>query len=212
MGRPKGSKNKEKVPTATGTVETNHNINRPGELTDDQKQALFWQHKKLYEKALAAKKLADAELKNAAKLIKAEGSVLDEIKMAAMDPAAFEVHAKSKAESLIRVARYIGSPIGTQFALFDGPDRTSAEEKAFADGKRAGLAGEDASPPYAKHLPQAQNWMTGWHEGQAVLAKGFKPAPDDDDFDDVGEQAAIPAAAELPPVAAAALDEMASEH
>ena len=212
MGRPKGSKNKPKaVPASNGAVTTEHNDVRPGELTEDQKQALFFQHKKQYEKALEAKKTADAALKNICKLIKAEGSRLEEIKLAAMDADAFEAYARDKAESLIRVARYVGSPIGTQFSLFNEPDRTPGEDKAFADGKRAGLAGEDASPPYAKHLPQSSKWLEGWHAGQEVVLKGFKPAPADENFDDL-EPAAIPAAAEVPPVAAAALDEMAGEY
>lgn len=211
MGRPKGSRNKTKAPTASGVVESDHNVVRPGELTDDQKQALFWQHKKQYERALEVKKAADADLKNVCKLIKAEGSSLDEIKLAMMDPAAFEAHARDKAQSLIRVAKYVGSPLGTQFALFDEPDRTPGDEKAFADGKRAGLAGEDASPPFAAHLPQAQKWLEGYYVGQEILLKGFTPTPAAEDFDDL-EPVAIPAASELPSVAAAVLDEMAGEH
>lgn len=212
MGRPKGSKNKPNdVPASNGSVTADHNVVRASELTDDQRQALFFQHKKQYEKALEAKKRADADLKNACKLIKEEGSSLDEIKLAMMDPAAFEKHVRDKHESLIRVALYVGSPVGTQFKLFDEPDRTPVEEKAFADGKRAGLAGEDASPPYAKHLPQAQQWMAGWHAGQEVLTKGFKQKPDDENFDDLGP-VQTPAGAEVPPAAAAALDEMAGEY
>lgn len=212
MARPKGSKNKPKdVPTSAGATTADHNAIRPGELTDDQKQALFWQHLKTYEKALDAKKQADADLKNACKLIKSEGTKLSDIKLALMEPEAFEAHVRSEAESLIRVAKWLGSPVGTQFTFFDEPDRTSSDEKAFADGKRAGLAGEDCSPPFAKHLPQAGRWLEGWHAGQEVVLKGFKPTPEPDDFDDL-EPAAVPAGVEVPPLAASALDEMAREY
>ena len=212
MGRPKGSKNKPNdVPASNGSVTADHNVVRASELTDDQRQALFFQHKKQYEKALEAKKRADADLKNACKLIKEEGSSLDEIKLALMDPAAFEKYARDRAESLIRVAQWLGSPVGTQFALFNEPDRTSSDEKAFNDGKRAGFAGEDASPPYAKHLPQAGKWLEGWHAGQAVVLAGFKPKVDDENFDDLGP-VQTPAGAEVPPAASAALDEMAGEY
>ena len=206
MARPKGSRNKPKdVPTASGAVETDHNVIRPGELTDDQKQALFWQHKKSYEEALETKRAADAALKNVCKLIKSEGTKLADIKLAMMAPDAFEAHVRAGAEDMIRMARWLGSPLGTQFALFDTPDRTSSDEKAFADGKRAGLAGQDASPPYAKHLPQAGRWLEGWHAGQDVVLKGFKPTPEPDEFDDLEP-------VEVPPVAASALDEMAREY
>jgi hypothetical protein len=42
------------------------------ELTDDEQRALFFQHKKNYQRDLAAKKAADAALKNTCKKAKAE--------------------------------------------------------------------------------------------------------------------------------------------
>ena len=204
MARPKKSKSKD-VPTSTGAVSTAHNAIRPNELTDDQKAALFFAHQRQYEKALEAKKAADAALKVVCKQIKAEGTSLDEIKLAQLSPEVFEAQARANVERTQRLARWLGMPIGTQLSLLDGPDRTPATDKARADGKRAGLAGLDCNPPFAANLPQAQFWLEGYHDGQAVLAAGFKQAPADD-FADLGPVEA------LPPTAASVLDDMAAEY
>lgn len=207
MARPKGSKNKPKsVPTSDGGATTDHNTVRPGELTDDQKAALFFQHAKQYEKALDTKKQADAAFKNVCKLIKSEGSSVEEIKLAAMSPEALDAKIRAEIERSQRLSRWLGMPVGTQISLLDEIDRTPSTDKARADGKRAGLAGLDASPPFAKHLPQAQDWLDGWHEGQAVVAAGFKQKPVDENFDDLGP------VEKLPPTAASVLDDMAREY
>ena len=208
MARPKGSKNKAKdVPAAEGGVTTEHNSIRPAELTDDQRAALFFQHSRQYDHALEAKKAADAALKHVCKLIKAEGSSLAEIKLATLEPGVFDARVRAEVERAQRLSRWLGLPIGTQLSLLEGPDRTPATEKAYADGKRAGLAGGDASPPFAAHLPQAQDWLRGYGEGQEVLMKGFKTVlASDEDFDDLGP------VEPLPPTAASVLDDMASEY
>ena len=58
---------------------------------------------------------------------------------------------------------------------FDGDmfvdEREPAEDKAFAAGKRAGMAGETAKPPHDPSVPQYARWMEGHAEGQAIVAK-----------------------------------------
>lgn len=208
MARPKGSRNKLKlvVPTADGGTTVDHNTIRPGELTDDQRAALFFAHQRQYESALDAKKAADAALKQVCKVIKAEGSKLDEIKLAMLDPEILDAKIRAEVERSQRLSRWLGMPVGSQLSLLDDVDRTPSTDKAHADGKRAGLAGKDASPPFAAHLPQASDWLAGWHEGQAVVAAGFKQKPADEDFDDLGP------VEKLPPTAASVLDDMAKEY
>lgn len=76
-----------------------------------------------------------------------------------------------------------------QAELFGQVDASSAEERAFKDGKRAGLAGEACKPP--RHFSVgvlAENWIAGWHAGQEeLMKKGFKTKPDDDESADEGE-------------------------
>lgn len=192
-GRPKGSKNKPKEqPNGSATKQEagpGHN-GAPAELTDEQRQALFFQHKKKYSAALAAKKAADVALKNVCKLAKSElgDDAVPSIKDALLlETAEGEVEFRARVERQMRVARWMGMPVGAQGNLFEENDRTPAADKAFADGKRAGLAGETAKPPHDPSTEQYGRWMEGHAEGQAVVAKGFTPleqaAAGDDDPD-----------------------------
>lgn len=154
-----------------------------GDLDDDQLYALTCQHRKKYEAALAAKKKADADFKNCCKLAKSEcgTDAIDDIKdLIALDSDNGEEKMKGQVERMLRAMRWSGLQVGTQPGLFDEDDRTPAADKAFDEGKRAGLAGQTAKPPYAPELEQYRRWMDGHGEGQSTLAKGFK-APDDDD-------------------------------
>jgi hypothetical protein len=54
---------KKTAPAANGPVPHDHNSQRPEEMTDEQRQALFFNHQKAYAKALAEKKEADADFK-----------------------------------------------------------------------------------------------------------------------------------------------------
>lgn len=151
-----------------------------GDLDDDQLYALTCQHKKKYEEALAAKKKAAADFLNVTKLARAEcgPGVIDDIKdMIALESEGGEEKLKATVERQLRAMRWVGLAVGTQAGLFDEPDRTPAVDKAFAEGKRVGLAGAPCKPDHAPETPQYQSYMKGFHEGQAVLAKGFK-SPD----------------------------------
>lgn len=175
---------KKEVPASDRTATADHNAAKPAAMTDEQAQALFFNHKKTYAKALDEKKQTDAKFKNVCKVIKAEGSKLDDILLAiALESDEGDATLKAKIEAQLRVARWMGSAVGTQFDMFE--DRTPSVDKAFEDGKRAGLRGDDAKPPHAAASEQGQKWMHGWHNGQAILAKGFKK-PMDEGFDKQG--------------------------
>lgn len=146
-------------------------------LTDDQRAALTFDHKKKYEAALAAKRLADAALKQVCKVAKGDlgADAVADIKLM-VELATDEGEAKLKAdmERRLKVARWMGMPFGSQSDMF-GEDRTPAVDRAFALGKKAGLAGETMQPPHAPETEQHRRWVEGFHEGQAVIAKGIKP-------------------------------------
>lgn len=143
------------------------------ELTDDQLQALFFQHKKKYETVLAAKKEADAAFKNACKLAKSE--LGDDAVLSIKDAIGFETEKgeatiKASIERQLRVARWMAVPLGSQSDFFnDFTDRTPAVDRARAEGKKAGLEGVTMKPPYATTLPQYDQWVEGWHEGQKAI-------------------------------------------
>lgn len=184
--KPKKEKNGESAPKQEAAPGPGHNL---PELSDDQRFALTVLHKKSYERSLAAKKAADADLKNTCKLARAElgPTAIDDIKdMIALDSPEGESLLKSKVERMVKVARWMGLPIGTQGDIFSDVDRTPAVEKAEAKGKRDGLAGAPCNPECDTSVPQYESYMKGFHAGQAVLAKGIRPieqAPDSEELD-----------------------------
>ena len=186
MGRLKGSKNKnpkknggEDAKTAEPAI--GHNGGPKVELTEEQRQALFFnQHLPKYKAALAAKKEADRILKQVCKIAKAElgENAVGDIKLAieAETPEG-EAAIKARMESQARLLRWLGLPVGEQGTLFP-TDLTPAVDKARADGKRAGFKGETCSPPHDPSVPQHAAWIEGWHDGQAVLVQTkLRPMP-----------------------------------
>lgn len=145
------------------------------ELTDDERRALLFQHVKTYEQRLEAKKKADADLKNACKVAKAElgkDAMADIKDVIALKSPEGEAALKAEIDRKLRIARFMNAPVGHQFTFAD--DMRPATDKAYDEGKRAGLDGEPAKPPHDPSVPQYASWMEGWHAGQAVLASGFR--------------------------------------
>jgi hypothetical protein len=214
MGRPKGSRNRKNgtaepkasapAPEAEGAgPEPGHN-GGPPELTDDERRALLFQHKRNYEAALADKKAADANFKNACKRAKAEcgKDAVDDIK----DAIAFEAPNgqqlfAAEVERKQRIARWLGLPVGAQVE-FNFIDRTPVDDRAFDAGKVAGMEGKDCKPPASVHAPE--KWTEGWHAGQAVLMSAFtkvKAAAGEEDASKLSdEEFDDPAASRAPPM------------
>lgn len=148
-------------------------------LTDDQKQALTRQHATKYWSLLDAKKQADAALRNHAKVIKSDlgdYGLLSIKLIKQLESEEGEQKFRDEMEAKAAAARWCGLPIGAQGNLFD-EDRRPIADRAYEEGKAAGFAGKDAKPPYG--AGEAYDaFMKGWHEAQAVLAKGFQKTPD----------------------------------
>lgn len=170
------------------------------DLTEEQSQALFFHHRRLYKDALAKKKKADADFKNTCKRAKAEKVDPRMIKFS-IDLEDDDGTLATEQADRERVAAWMGLSLGGQADMFD---RTPAVDRAFDEGKRAGMEGKDCSPPYEPGGEVGQAWLRGWHEGQRVLVSTldmFKSADapelikresDDhetDDFDDALEEA-----------------------
>lgn len=169
---------KQTIAAATGSPPPGDNM--PGKLTDEQRHALTAIHLGAYEKALKAKKKADADFKNACKLAKADlgEQAIPQIKlMIQLETPEGEAALKAKVQEQLQVMRWANVNIDFQGDLFPEVDRRDAEEKAFQEGKRAGLTGKSKQPPHHPGTPQYAAWMSGWEEGQTVVAGGFKPMP-----------------------------------
>jgi hypothetical protein len=142
-------------------------------LSDVEQQALFFQHKKKYEVALSAKKLADAALLNVGKLAKAElgehavADIKESLKLGSPEG---QADLKERMERQYRVARWMGMPLGSQSDLF-GPDRRTGGEIAHSLGFEHGSAGESRKLPdrYAASSPEGQAYFKGWDQGQEAI-------------------------------------------
>jgi ribosome modulation factor len=148
-------------------------------LSDQQEQALhFGNHVPAYEKALAAKKKADADFKNVCKTIKSEGGSIESIKLTIkLRTPEGEKEFKEMIERQRRIAEWNNLAIGQQGWLLD-EDRRPLTERAFAEGRKAGLEGKDCKPPHAPNTEAYEAWIKGWQDGQASLAAGIrKSAP-----------------------------------
>ena len=149
------------------------------ELTEDQRYSLAEQHRGTYVRLEAAKKKADKDLKDFGKIVKAdlgEGG-LKQIKaiIEGKTPEG-EAEIKARIERDMQVLRWLGVPIGTQTDLFPKNDRAPLKDRAFAEGKRQGLAGETLHNPHHVTTEAHRFHNDGYAEGQSILGAGFKKA------------------------------------
>lgn len=166
MVRPKGSKNHPK----NGEPGPGHN-GGPPDLTDDQKQALFFQHLKKVRAFKQTIKSTAGQLRAAYKLAKSElGADARKMIEDALALEADDGQVKMEAEIArkAQVARWMGLPLGAQPDLFDG-NAMPATDRAFAAGKAARLNGDPLKPPYDPSVPQFNAWAEGWHDGERAL-------------------------------------------
>ncbi|MGY4614794.1 hypothetical protein ACVWZ4_000021 [Bradyrhizobium sp. USDA 4472] len=154
-----------------GTAGPGHNST----LTDDEKRALTFHHARAYEIAEALVEKAKKDRAAVVDLAKADlgrGAKADIIDLlTANTPAKM----KAVVERVQRLARWAGLPIGSQPQLFE----PAADQ--FEAGKVAGMQGDKCEPPLSLAQDQFQLWISGWHDGQAILMRAFakkrQPAP-----------------------------------
>ncbi len=159
-------------------------------LTDDQRRMLLINSLVKLERLQTQAKDIGGKVKQVRKELKADGFSKEQVNYALWlrredtDPDTV----REQREERERVAKWLARPEGFQGGLFDGPgdgvDRAPAVDRAYEAGKLAGLEGKSASPPHDASTPQGQSWLTGHADGQAVLAKGFKPLPPSEEEDD----------------------------
>lgn len=151
------------------------------DLTDDESRALFLQYVGEIDRSQRRKKELvnpiDAAIKLARKKAKADGftqKMIDNaLRLRGMEPE----EVQGEVQSLMKVARWTGKAPGYQPDMFevDFVDRTPVVDRAYEQGKEAGMAGDDLKVPdrYAPGSDTGAAWMKGWHDGQAVLASAF---------------------------------------
>lgn len=154
------------------TAEAGHN----SDLTPAERAALRMHHvRRLLEIADRMKPILE-ERKSARSLAKAEGFKLSEIdaaiRLATMDDTDIFV---AEIKELIEIAKAFNAlPPGEQGDLF--PDPRPLDEKAFDEGKVAGLKGLNPEPPHDTGSQAGQAWLRGWHEGQRIMREELQSA------------------------------------
>lgn len=154
------------------TAGVGHNA---GDLAAKDREVLFFVDLRAYNKALAAKKAADAEMKRVGKVIKADlgdhGLVsIKTFLKAQTEEGAEELRAEAEAKA--QAMAYAGSPSGYQFDLLE--DRTPLIERAAIEGRKAGLMGDTLSNPYNEGSAEGQAYAEAWHAGQKDLFAGIR--------------------------------------
>lgn len=155
----------DSIAKANGSAKPGHNST----LTDDERRALTLHHKLKYEAADALVEKAKSDRKAVTDLAKSElgKGVLADIK----DMIAFadEQKAKGNIERALRLARWLGMPVGTSVDLFDA----AVDDRAAQAGMTAGMAGGACTVPAHFSGEAHQRFIESWHAGQAVLMSAF---------------------------------------
>lgn len=178
-GRPKGSKNRPKNTGATESenvadpsTEVSPGVGHNSELTDEQRQTLTYQAADQLQRLVGEKDSVVGKIRSLKKQIKSDlgaGGVADVELVIRLRSPEGEDALKAKIEAQARIMRWLGIPIGTQGSLFPDVDMTPSDDKAYAHGKRDGLAGAARSTDYHPATSQSHRYSDGYDEGQAVL-------------------------------------------
>jgi hypothetical protein len=145
-----------------------------GEMSDGDKRVLFFIHRNEYVRLLAAKKAADAALKNHGKKTKVDLGEhgMRQIKLyEQMRTPEGEAKARAAMQADVQAAMWAGLPVNTQIDMFE--DLAPLDERAFADGEEAGLRGDFLENPYDVNSHHGQQYEAGWRSGQAKLGEGI---------------------------------------
>lgn len=173
MGRKKKQTDiEDAINAANGHAKPGHN----SKLSDDERRALTLHHKRMYEAADALVEKAKADRKAIGDQAKADlgkGALAD---IKDLIKASDEKVAKGNIERALRIARWMGLPVGTQVSMFDAP----ADDRALSEGRTAGMEGKPCDPPRHFAVTAHQQWIAGWHDGQSILASAFKKLKPDE--------------------------------
>lgn len=163
------------------------------EAVDRRAQVLFYHHKRRLAVLENEAQVASRALSAGRKRAKEElgETALDDIKEARKwDKKGGEGAVKAAFERLARLTRWAGFSTGVQGELFrDAPEQVTPRERGYL----AGLNGDEPSPSYDAASSEGQEWMEGYHDGQAAIfgIQREKEAEEneEDDFREVDDEA-----------------------
>lgn len=140
------------------------------QLTDQERQKLLFSHKRKIKPLLEAEKLAKGAVTKAYELAKKEGIPKSELKLAiAYETEDGEEKQGKEIERILRIARWMNVPLGSQFEMFSNGKKVKPSEKYFEDGRIAALDDQPRKPP--SHI--VDNMTVHWFEGYDVGRKAM---------------------------------------
>lgn len=135
------------------------------EITEEQKQVRFFQLVEQYKSAQAELSAAREDVNCIKRAIKDAGFLMEQVTDAIqLETEDGEESFKHMIERKLKIAKWMGMEIGLQGELFGGRD----PDRAFNEGKRAGMKAEACKPPYAPNTADYTDWMKGYDEGQTA--------------------------------------------
>ena len=115
---------------------------------------------------------AQGVLRQRYKVAKGDGVDVDSLKLAFRFAERATGEVISEQRNVGRYLKIMGSPLGTQWSLFDEPDADGAKLDATAQGEQAGREGADReSNPYTPGTPNWFAYNNGWQNGQDAIAQ-----------------------------------------
>lgn len=181
VSKPRTPKTKPGAPGAVGPGHNSDAGDDKPKLTPDEEQALFLNHRTAWS-GLEAKRKVFKKFEDEVKAaLKNDGFTIKMMKIADdLTTVKGEAKIEAEVEERLKVARWIGHPLGAQMDLFEQPDRTPSVDRAYEEGKRTSMENKRAKPSYAPETEQYRSFMAGYHDHQRELVGGMK-APEDVD-------------------------------
>jgi ketosteroid isomerase-like protein len=187
MARTKGAKDAKprKPRNGSGDVPERSNTGQsPASLTEAEQQALYVNGIASLEELIKQKDGLVSSIRTHRQKMNASGFSSDDIDFG-LELRKNDTEAKAKAMITQRqrqqtLAKWLNHPVA-QLDLFERKETASdlrpVSERAYAEGKIVGLEGKQACKPPSNFGGEAeQQWIHGWHDGQAELTKaGISP-------------------------------------
>lgn len=142
-------------------------------IDDDEKRTLFLHHRTAWtgwQAKVAALKAVEKDIKST---LKSDGFTVEEFQVADdLATVKGEAKVKSKVETRLRVARWIGHPMGAQLDLF--AKNAKGPRNPRDEGRQASMENKPKKPPaeYAIGSDQWAQWIEGYDEHQASIVPG----------------------------------------
>lgn len=163
------------APGGDAAIGPGHNSSKASKLTLNDERALFMQHRGPWNSAQAKLAVAEKLLADVVAALKADGFTKKQFELADdLGKPKSEARVHAEVRDRLKVAYFMGHPMGGQLNLFDQPDRTPVVDRAYDEGKSASMQNKAAQPPNAPDTEAYRAYMAGFHDHQREIAGGIK--------------------------------------